>query len=168
MKPLVALLLLAALPALTRAEATGCRSLAEIKSDVPPPELYAAMRACVAAGDLPRAADLYALAGTETAFDTARVTDPAARELHVALSKRELARLDEDKRAALMAQLRATLTDPAKLPAKCAELRKVGPPTYDPSYLLGKPVETPAGFDPVATWKSALAAYLHCPAESLR
>jgi len=167
LKHLVVLIVLA-LAVNARAEAAGCPSLAELKSDVTPPELYAAMRTCVAAGEFARAADLYALAGAETAFDTARVTDPAARELHVALSKRELARLGEAERSALMAQLRASLTDSARLPGKCAEIRKVGPPTYEPSYLLGKPVQIPAGFDPVATWKSALAAYLHCPDASLR
>src|SRR5262249_21059902 len=117
--------------------------------------------------DLARAADLYALAGAETAFDTARVSDPAARDLHTALAKRELARLDDDKRSALMAELRAGLTDPARLPGKGAAIAKVGPPTYDPSSLLGKPGETPADFDPAAAWKSALVAYLHCPPESL-
>lgn len=161
-------LLLLALSGIARAEASGCRSLAEVTGEVTPLEVYVAVRACVAAGDFSRAADLYALAGAETAYDTARVGDPSAGDLRAALAKRELARLDASKRDALMAELRAGLADPARLPAKCAEIAKVGPPTYDPSYLLGKPAEIPAGFDPAAAWRSALAVYLHCPEAGAR
>ena len=145
-----------------RAAKPGCLELAAA-GDMAPPALYQAMDACLAEAKYDRAADLYALAGAESAYDTARVSGAGAREAHTALTKGKLAALETAARSALMVALKSKLADPAELPKTCAAIAKLGPPRYDPSYLLGAPSSVPPEFEPAAAWRSALAAYLHCP-----
>jgi hypothetical protein len=153
----------------------GCIPLSAVHSRMSPPEIYAHARACVAADRLADAARLNVLGASFGSFDTLRVRDRTAHQARMMLPMLALQNLEPGRLELVRAELLRVAKDPAELAAACREMRRIGPPAYEPRYMIehgmaamtgSRDPALVAGFDPVAAWKQTLDRAAHCPAES--
>jgi len=149
-----------------------CVALAQVTSQHTPADLYPAVRTCMVADRVPEAVALSALAYAYVTFDIERVRDVSAHQAKPALQAESLGTLSPAQQAAFTRSLSATTADTAATARLCAELRRIGPPSYEPHYMIqhglealgGDPQEgTPAEFDAAATWAEILATRMKCP-----
>jgi hypothetical protein len=151
--------------------AIDCVDVSSLTTDYTPADLYPAVRKCIDRGDLERGARLYAVAGVYGRFDMLRVLDESARQAIPVLQLNNLSQVDPAIKAKFQATVHGLLgTD--QLPAVCSQVRKLGPPTYYPTYMTqhgmsaftGKGGGLKPDFNAAEAWESSLAGYLHCPA----
>ena len=149
----------------------GCVDLSSLRTRDTPAELYPAVRACIQEGHFARGVRLFALAGVYGRFDTLRVVDVSAHAVIPALRRLVFSQLDDSLMAEFQRAGQALSPGSAALGELCADIRKRGPPAYEPVYMrqhgLGAITGTsggpPSGFDPAAAWESSLTGYLSCP-----
>jgi hypothetical protein len=148
----------------------GCVDIAALNSKNTPTEILLGSRECVDKKDFDRGVSLFGVAGVYGRFDSQRVPDVSAHEVIPAFQSAVFGNLDSETAAAFQAA-RKNLANSPKLVQMCAQIRKLGPPTYYPTYMiahgmgafLGSGPGLVANFDSAAAWESALATYLHCP-----
>jgi hypothetical protein len=112
------------------------------------------------------------LAGVYSFFDAERVVDETARDAHSVLTRDAMSKLDQSAKDAVFTQLKATLGDPARLPAACMAITRIGPPNYFPEYMVQHGMDAMNNkvqgngllpdFDAKLGWQKALDSYLHC------
>lgn len=137
-----------------------------------PADLYPAEAECIRSDNLDAAIDIHAFAASFGAYDTKRVSDPSAHQAIGALQAKYLWDLPPDKKSAFIEHFEASTTRGSESARRlCAELRRVGRPTYEPEYMtqhgmeavLGNPGGgVPPGFEPDAAWASVLESYMRC------
>lgn len=153
----------------------GCVDLAGVESTQTPADLYPAVRLCIDGDDLDRGARLFALAGVYGRFDMMRVRDESAHQAIAALQRENLGSLSSERAQAFqhhLAEKFAAASD--ALRELCEEIERVGPPRYEPIYMVqhgmeafGQPGEGRSRTtDPAAGWDEALSGYLGCPKQS--
>jgi hypothetical protein len=134
--------------------------------------LYPAHADCVRSGDLDAAVELYAFATAFGDYDTKRVADTSAHQAIGALQARYLWTLPEDRKLAFVEYLETSAAAGTKLGRRvCAELRRVGPPAYEPLYMIrhgmnavlgSGPSAPPDGFSQDVAWASVLESEMKC------
>ena len=149
-----------------------CSTVDKLKDSDTPPDLYTGMVDCAKHQRYEDAVYFFALAGVYSYFDARRVIDETAHDAHSVLTRNAMTQLDDATKNAVFAQLKATLGDPAKLPAACAAIERIGPPNYFPEYMVQHGMDAVNGkvqgnglvldFDAKATWQKSLDGYLHC------
>ena len=151
----------------------ACSTVDKLKNTDTPPDLYAGFVDCGKHGRYEDAAYFFALAGVYAYFDAQRVADETAHQAHSVLRSNAMEQFDDATKQAIFAQLKITLGDPAKLPASCAAIERIGAPNYKPDYMiqhgmnavLGKKQENGGlvpDFDAKSAWQKSLDNYLHC------
>ena len=152
----------------------ACGSSAVLKNTDTPPDIYAGMIACAQDARYAEGVYFFALAGAYSYFDAERVADETARQGRTVLLQRSLGALDVPVKNAFLKEVSSTLDNPAKLFGVCEELRRIGFPQYEPTYMIRHGMGAAPGsnatsnglianFDAAAGWNKALADYLHCP-----
>ena len=168
-------------PSITHYETAGnlvakhpllCATVDKLKNTDTPPDLYAGLVDCAKHARYEDAVYFFALAGVYSFFDAERVVDETARAAHSALTRDAMGELDQPTKDAVFAQLKATLGDPAKLPAACMAITRIGPPNYFPQYMVQHGLDAVndkvkgnglvPDFDAKTAWDKALDNYLHC------
>jgi hypothetical protein len=150
-----------------------CIGLTDAKSTYTPPDLHTGIKQCLMQGDFGRAAELFALAGVYAKFDAERVADVSARDGGQVLILQTFSTITPEAKANFKQAMKDISEDPKKHSAVCSGVRKVGPPSYFPKYLvlhgmnalLGKPIDNSAllpDFNAAATWENLQATYLSC------
>jgi hypothetical protein len=153
----------------------GCVALSSLTTQNTPAELYPGVRTCIQERHFDRALRLFAVAGVYGRFDTLRVVDVSAHAVIPALRRLVFSRLDESLMGEFQGAGQALSPGSRALGELCADIRKLGPPTYEPIYMrqhglgaiTGTSGGTPSGFDPAAAWESSLTGYLNCPRASV-
>lgn len=148
-----------------------CIDATAVKSEYTPADIYPAAKTCVDQEDFARAARLFAIAGVYGRFDTLRVADVSAHQAIAVLQLNFFGQLDGAAKEKLQTTVRA-IAGSDQLAQTCALVRKLGPPTYYPTYMTqhGMSAFTGQGgglkkeFNASEAWASSLADYLHCPA----
>jgi len=150
----------------------GCVGQDKLNRKFTSADLYRAAATCAQRGMNKEGAFLGALAGAYGYFDTLRVADKSAHGAPVILRMTALDSLDEQKRIAFQASMKAAYSDPVAHAEICNGIIHIGPPDYFPRYMIqhGIKVLTDAnvgnglveGFDANAAWSRALGSYLHC------
>ena len=152
----------------------GCLRGSQLHGDLTPLELYAAMAACMQRSDVGSAVILFSLAGAYGHYDARRVADPSAHQAGVLLRSLALQRLSEPQRQALAAAISTTANDPDQMPQLCATLERIGPPTYQPAYMLRHGLRSRQGeaasprrdlvdgFQGDEAWEQVLDSFLRC------
>ncbi len=152
--------------------ALTCTTFDKMKTDYTPADIYPAFADCVANARYQDATQLFMLAGAYSAFDTQRVADVSAHDAKTVLVMQSLAAVDPAKKAAWQQALRTYITG-GGLAEGCAAVRRLGPPTYYPAYMIqhgmaafqtNPPAPLVEPFDAAAAWQSTLTTYLQCPA----
>ena len=114
----------------------GCISGAQVQSTHTPPDIFLSAYKCLMAGEFDRAARLTTIAQAFGVFDVARLSDPTVRGGPDVLAQRVISQVPKDKLNGLVAALRTAKSDPATNDDLCNDLRRTGPPTYYPKYLV--------------------------------
>lgn len=153
--------------------ALGCIPLAKATSVYTPADLYPAVAACIREDRLRDAVDLMALGGIYGRFDAQRVADTSAGQATSVLLMQVGDTLTEAQRASFTQALKSQSEDPATMGARCAQVARIGAPTYRPDYMIqhGMAAFTGIkgdglvpGFDAAATWAKLRNSFLHCDA----
>jgi hypothetical protein len=148
-----------------------CVDIAALTTDDTPADIYPAVRTCIDHGDFQRAARLLAIAGTYGRFDTLRVLDVSAHQAVQVLGMTNLRDLSQDAKEQFQAAFKA-VAGSDQLADLCGQVRKLGPPTYYPTYMMqhgmsaftGKGGGLKQDFNAAEAWDSSVSTYLHCPA----
>lgn len=151
----------------------ACVDVVALTKDNTPADIYPAVRTCIDHGDFQRAARLFAIAGAFGRFDTLRVLDKSAHQAIPALWMANLDGLGQDTKAQFQATLKA-ISDSEQLAELCAQARKLGPPTYYPTYMTQHGLSAFTGqggglkqdFNAAEAWDSSVSTYLSCPPSS--
>jgi hypothetical protein len=150
-----------------------CVDVAALTTAETPADIYPAVRTCADHGDFQRAARLWVIASLYGRFDTLRVLDVSAHQAIPVLRQTFLGPLDQGAKDQFQTTLKA-ITAPDQLADLCAQMRKVGAPTYYPTYMMqhGMSAFTGTGgglkqdFNAAEAWDTSVTDYLHCPAPS--
>ena len=165
-------------PASSAAIKTECLALENMDNSHQPPDIYRDVRECINQDKYPEAAALFALAGIESQFDAARVSDKTAGQAGQVLIMGTFDGLPQAKRDQFGTTVGNLAADRAALRTICARVSAIGYPTYYPAYMIqhgmgavmaalggkeqGLGVLDPA-FDARKTWSTLQVTYLKCP-----
>jgi hypothetical protein len=151
----------------------GCIEKVKVQNKLTPVDLYKGTVKCVEQEKYKEGVFLFALAGVYGYFDTRRVADNTAHQAVSVLSMTALESMDENKNESFTEMAKKILGTKESLKETCKEIRRIGPPSYYPRYMIqhGMGAFTGSGsgdelipkFDSVAAWKESLNNYLHCP-----
>jgi len=160
---------------LTSKDDFGCIGADKLGNKNTPIGLYNAVSKCVEAGKYREGAFLFAMAGVYGRFDTYRVVDKSAYSVIPMARMQAFKALDRNERFALEDSIKRTLTgNPEDLAAACEDIRRIGPPSYYPRYMVQYGMDAfingasnglglVKDFDAKAAWKRSLTTYMHCP-----
>ena len=115
---------------------SGCPRLASLDGSQTPEQLYRGAARCMRRSDTDTAVVLFSLAAAYGRYDALRVNDPSAHQAGMLLRLVALQQLNEPQREALSRGVAAALSEPEANPDLCAAIERIGPPTYQPDYML--------------------------------
>ena len=115
---------------------TQCISLPEVQPSMPPPMLYAAVRECIVAGRLRDADDVFRLAGLFWRFDVTRVPDETAHGVGQVLIMNTMNSVSPEARQQFGKLAMKMETDEVSTQKIVATARHLGPPMYNPRYMV--------------------------------
>lgn len=151
----------------------GCISIAEAKSEFTPPDLFQGLIACVQREDYEAAGNLYYLGRIYTAFDALRVADTTAGQAGSVLMMQTWGAMPDDRRKRLSERLDVVMATPDLQRKLCDDLKKVGMPSYRPTYMISHGMgaffggatggELVKDFDGASTWTMLLGRLKDCP-----
>lgn len=153
-----------------------CVRLDQISGNPTPMELYGALNDCLENHRDADAVALFALAGMDSAFDSLRVTDKTAGQARQILIMDLFQRMPPEIHARFESTLKEEAADVPRHAALCDQVRKVGPPTYFPAYMVNHgmgavqsalanqapPAPLEPNFNAQASWTQLLTNYLNC------
>jgi hypothetical protein len=151
-------------------DSVGCVDISSLNSKNTPTEILLGSKDCLDQNDLSRSARLFGVAGVYGRFDSQRVPDVSAQEVIPAFQSALFGNVDSKTAAAFQATFKG-IDESHELVEMCAQIRRLGPPMYYPTYMishgmgafLGPDRGLKRNFDSAAAWESALKSYLHCP-----
>jgi hypothetical protein len=148
-----------------------CVGSASVTPQHTPADLYPASAACAREARYAEAVELYAFAYAYALYDTRRVSDATAHQAVNALQATNLVALPDDQKRAFLAYFQRSAEPGSPTIVKiCSELRRVGPPQYEPSYMiqhgvgavLGEKNQVPPDFDPDQAWLEVMRDKMRC------
>lgn len=149
-----------------------CLDLVAANSIETPADLHTGVKACIDQGEFENAARLFALAGVYARFDAERVADPSARDAGQMLILQTFASLTPDAKKKFHDVEMDMVKDPAAHGKLCADIQRIGPPTYFPAYMVAHGMSAFTGahaggplvsnFDAKKTWADLQTTYLMC------
>lgn len=150
----------------------GCASPESVRNTHTPVDLYKSNVECVKRGNYEAAVFSNLVAGVYARFDSMRVADTTAGQAQTVLRMKYVGSLSEDEKKEFMKHLTSLAESPNRMAAMCAEVRKLGPPTYHPSYMIQHGMNAVLGsnagsglvqsFDSASSWEKSLIGYLRC------
>ena len=114
----------------------ACISMKEVSSQFNPPALILAVKKCVLQNDYEKAWDLL---NTSTGFgyyDLQRLADRSTKEALTVLIFRVLGNLTPEQHNKGQQISKIMNADAKRVQAYCAELKRIGPPTYEPQWAI--------------------------------
>lgn len=167
---------------LTLWAAPHCQTIDQITPTQTPVELTQSMLACVQNNRYTDAVDLFNMAGVFAKFDTLRVPDKTAHQAYSVLKMNAGQALSEEQLEKFDAQSKKSLESDGYHEKLCATAKKIGKPTYTPTYMtnhgmaaftgrtlpneeLSPPLGGKTGFDTDHAWNHVLDTYLKCPSK---
>ena len=149
-----------------------CLDLPAADSSETPADIHTGIKACIDQGEFEKASRLFALAGVYAQFDAKRVVDPSAHDAGQMLMLQTFSSLTPDAKKKFHDAEMAMVKDPAAHGKLCADIQKIGPPTYFPAYMVAHGMSAFTGanaaaplvsnFDAKKTWTDLQTTYLMC------
>lgn len=151
----------------------GCIGGNQVLSTHTPPDLFLAAYKCIMSDEFERAARLMTIAEAFGVFDVARLTDPTTRDGPKVLAQRVISQVPKDKMNSLAQSVRKAVSNSSINDDLCNDLRRSGPPTYYPKYLVLHGLAAYSGqvtpenslkapFDAAEYWESYLRKAVGC------
>jgi len=113
-----------------------CVGMDQVTSFYNPPTLIYAARKCIQQDDYVRAWALFNTGTGYANYDLKRLADRSTGGAKTVLIMNVMAALTDSQRKQLGQQFAEMQADPEKVKAYCAELTRIGPPTYDPQWAI--------------------------------
>lgn len=114
----------------------GCISIGDVTSKFNPPTLIYAAKQCIQEEDYRKAWALFTTANGFAYYDLKRLADlstQGALSVLIANAFSDLPMAKRDQAQKVIEEMRA---DPEQVKAYCAELTRIGPPTYEPNWAI--------------------------------
>lgn len=149
----------------------GCISINEAAPEYNPVDLYRAAKTCLASERYEDAFKLIRLAGVYGRFDMARVTDVTAHQAVTVARMEVFEDTSEPVRLKFSEFAKTHGDDVQETAAFCGDLRRLGPPTYMPEYMVKHGMMaflrrdgngTAKDFDRDKAWTDLLSTYAKC------
>lgn len=115
---------------------SGCIPIGDVSSKFNPPTLIYAARQCIQEEDYRKAWALFTTANGFAYYDLKRLADlstQGALSVLVTNAFSDLPMTKRDRAQKVNEEMRA---DPEQVKAYCAELTRIGPPTYEPNWAI--------------------------------
>ncbi len=154
-----------------------CISSEQVKNIYTPADLLKGVAKCISEDNYKEAVFLYWLAGTYGRFDALRVVDATAHDAFSALLAQDFDSLEENRKTHMGQEIQRTADDKTELASICAKIRGIGPPDYQPEYMIQHGMDAFTGikgdglvanFNPTTGWNEALEKAAHCTTTSSR
>lgn len=152
----------------------GCMAWNEVQSSHSAVDLFESAVSCVEAGNIDQGAQLLGLASAYGHFDILRVKDQTAHQALQVLKLSLRDRIGDENAGSVMKRIQAFTIIPEQLEPFCANLRRIGAPTYTPTWMTqhgmgafvgGNRSGLEENFEPERAWQYVLSTFVRCPAE---
>ena len=151
----------------------GCIAIEAVTPQYTGADLYSATRKCLDKDQYEMAAPLFSIAGAYARFDAARITDPTVSGGISVLIINVGNELTADQKVGFLAAVTSLHDDARKHTKFCAQVRRIGPPDYIPTYLTSHGTGAQDGrqsdqnglarnFDRKGSWSQLLSDGLRC------
>jgi hypothetical protein len=114
----------------------GCIPISEVTSQFNPPALIYAAKKCVQEGRYTSASILMTTGNGFAYYDLKRLADRSTSGALMVLQSMVLSDLSADQNARAEKATNEFLADPEAVMAYCAQLKRIGPPTYEPQWAI--------------------------------
>ncbi|GEA10875.1 hypothetical protein [Alteromonas sp. KUL49] len=152
---------------LSHSKSIGCETLTKISSKNNPVDIFSGLYQCIEAGNYSTAAELYFVGMSYGYFDTERVSDNTAHQAISVLRMNTFGALAPKQVEAFQAALNSIKTEEI-----CTSLQKIGPPSYQPTYMIQHGMGAfmgqssnggiVNGFDSDSAWQKSLSTIAQC------
>lgn len=149
----------------------GCVTMHDVAPAYNPVDLFKAASACVTAERYEQAVGLRLFGLAFGRFDAARVADTTAHQAVAAASVEVFGSMPPEKIAKFDEATKTAIASVEFKTAFCSELRRVGPPSYNPRYMIQHGMSAftgrsgdglVPGFDAAKAWDDVLATFVRC------
>ena len=113
-----------------------CIAMSEVTSQVNPPALLNAAKKCILAGQYDKAWPLISTSFGYAYYDLKRLADKSTQGARTVMAMNILAELSPAQREESTRTNKALEADPEAVKTYCAELTRIGRPTYDPQWAI--------------------------------
>lgn len=113
-----------------------CVSISDLSSAFNPPALIFAAKKCFLKGEYLKAWELFTTGNGFAYYDLKRLSDISTQGALSVLTMNTFNDLSDEKRTELSKTFKEIQADPGKVNAYCSELKRIGPPTYEPKWAI--------------------------------
>lgn len=113
-----------------------CISIADVKSTFNPPALLNAAKKCIKQGNHSSAWELLTTGLGFAYYDVKRLADRSTQGARTVLTMNAFGDLTTEERETSQKTSKEIQRNPEKVAAYCAELKRIGPPTYEPQWII--------------------------------
>ncbi|MEW5889207.1 MAG: hypothetical protein AB1768_09155, partial [Pseudomonadota bacterium] len=114
----------------------GCVRMSEVTSEFNPPALIYAAKKCIKEHEYSKAWALLTTGFGFAYYDLKRLADRSTQGARSVLTMNAFADLTNDEREKAVKIGKEIQKDPEQVRAYCAELKRIGPPTYEPRWAI--------------------------------
>lgn len=114
----------------------GCMPISEVTSQFNPPALIYAAKKCIQQGEYSKARALLSTGMGFAYYDLKRLADRSTQGARTVLTMNVFADLTTEQRDKATKTIKEIESDPQQVSAYCAELTRIGPPTYEPMWAI--------------------------------
>ncbi|MBC7682004.1 MAG: hypothetical protein H7172_06700 [Ferruginibacter sp.] len=114
----------------------GCIPIGEVTSQFNPPALIYAAKKCIQQAQYAKAWALLTTGNGFAYYDVKRLADRSAQGAKTVLTMNAFADLSDSQREMTSKISKEIQTTPEQVQAYCAELTRIGPPTYEPQWAI--------------------------------
>lgn len=114
----------------------GCIPIGEVTNQFNPPALIYAAKKCIQQEEYSRARALLTTGMGFAYYDLKRLADRSTQGARTVLTMNAFADLTNEQREKAQKSIKEIESDPEQVRAYCAELTRIGPPTYEPLWAI--------------------------------
>lgn len=113
-----------------------CIQITEVTSQFNPPALIHAAKKCIQQGQYDKAWALTNTANGFAYYDIKRLADRSTRGALTVLHRNVYSSIPKAQREGASKRYREIQADPMQIKAYCSEIKRIGPPTYEPLWAI--------------------------------
>lgn len=119
-----------------------CIAVSDASDAYTPSDLHTTVAQCIEQAEFNEAARLFMFAGVYARCDSEQILEKTAKSSSQVLILNTFAKVSKEQKDTFVAAFNAPGKTPSELQALCADLSRLGPPTYFPKNLMLHDVDT--------------------------